>query len=222
MVVHPFENPKRAFVEALIISIVIFIIGIILGMSFESSRLDRVNDYYSASEVSIIDSIALGRLSDIDILNCDEINELNIQLADKIYEESYELQKYEDSGKITDNLKLVRKKYDVLRTLLWINVIKSNEKCNSDISSVVYLYEFQPESLEKRALQIVWSRVLFDLKQQEGNKIILIPISVSSNITSLDSLIKTFNITDYPVVIVNEKAVLYNIESVEDIEKYLK
>ncbi len=222
MVAGIFENPKRAFFEALFLTVVVFVLGLLLGVSFENSRLDTVNSYYALSEVSTIDSIALGQLSEMSMYNCKDMIFSNIQLADKIYGESLTLQKYEDSGKITDILKIAHKKYDALRTLLWINVINSKEKCKNNVSSVVYLYEYLPENLEEKAREVVWSRILFDLKQKEGDKIILIPISVDSNISSLDSLIRNLNITSYPVVVINEKKVLYNLESVEEIEKYLK
>ncbi len=216
------QNPKRAFLEALLLAAAVFVVGILLGVSFESSRLDVINDYYSNSEISLMDSIAIERLAGIGAVNCSEMLSSNVRLADKIYEESYALEKYEESGKITDNLKLAHKKYDSLRTLLWINTIIAREKCPSSFSSVVYLYEYQPEKLEIRAMEIVWSRILSDLKQKQGDKMILIPISVSSNISSLDSLARSLNVTKYPAVIINEKQVIYKIESVSDLEKYLK
>lgn len=216
------QNPKRAFFEALLLAAAVFVVGILLGVSFESSRLNTINDYYSNSEISLMDSIALERLAGTGVVNCSEMIYSNVQLANKIYEESYALEKYEDSGKVTDNLKLAHKKYDSLRTLLWINAIISKEKCPSSFSSVVYLYEYQPEELEIRAKEIVWSRILSDLKQKQGDRIILIPISVSSNISSLDSLTRSLNVTKYPAVVINEKQVIYEIESVNDLEKYLK
>lgn len=216
------DNPKRAFWEAFLLALIIFAFGIILGIAFENSRLEKIDDYYASSEISLIDSLSLSNLADLKNFSCSELITSNIEFADRIYDEARLLEKYEQSGDLTESLKVTHKKYDVLRTLLWINVMKTKERCKNNFSSVVYLYEYETEDLTERAEQTVWSRILFDLKQKYGEKIILIPISATSNVSSLDSIIKSLNISSYPAVVVNDKTVLYDITSTEDMEKYLK
>jgi hypothetical protein len=50
----------------------------------------------------------------------------------------------------------------------------------------------------------------------------LIPIAEDSDLTSLNSLISEYNITNYPVVIINEKDILYELSSVDELDKYIK
>ncbi len=216
-----FDNPKRAFWEALVIAGAIFLLGILIGVSFEDSKLNKIDQYYALSEISLMDSIALGRIADLNVSNCLDLIKNDVGFADRIYNEALLLEKYESSGQLTDSLALVHKKYDVLRTVLWINVMKTREKCSGNFNSVVYLYNYETENLEEKAKQTVWSRILFDLKQQEKDKIILIPIAANNNISSLDSITQRLGISRYPAVIVNEKDVLYDITSVNDIKKYL-
>lgn len=217
-----FSNPKRAFWEAFFLALIIFLFGIILGIAFENNRLSQIDDYYSLSEVSLIDSLSLSSLADLNNFSCSELTKSDIAFADRIYDEARLLEKYEQSGDLTESMKTMHRKYDVLRTLLWINVMKTKEKCKNNFSSVVYLYEYNTEDLVKRAQQVVWSRILFDLKQKYGDKIILIPISATSNVSSLDSITNSLNVSSYPVVIINEKNVLYDLASINDMEKYLK
>ncbi|MEK6829996.1 MAG: hypothetical protein AABY15_07810 [Nanoarchaeota archaeon] len=217
-----FGNPKRAFWQAFFLALAIFIIGILIGISFESSRLDQINEYYTLSEISLMDSLALNKISDLKNISCTELVNYDFEFADKIYDEALLLEKYEQSGKITNSINAAHKRYDLLRTILWINVMKTRERCQQNFSSIVYLYNYNTNDLTERAQQIVWSRILFDLKQKSGEKIVLIPISVNNEITSLKSLIDGFKINRYPSVIINEKNILYNLTSVEDIEKYLK
>lgn len=216
-----FDNPKRAFLEALLLALVIFIIGIIIGISFESSRLDDINMYYANSEISLMDSMALNRISDLENVSCDELISYDFSFADKIYNEALLLEKYEESGKITDSINVAHNRYDLLRTILWINVMKTREKCPGNFNSIVYLYNYNTEDLTERAKQIVWSRILFDLKQKSGKDITLIPISVNNDIASLHLLVGDFGITKYPAVIINEKYVIYELASSDDIENYL-
>ena len=220
------ENSKNAFWQALILTVAIFLIGIFIGVAYEGSRLTKVNDYYVLSEISLMDAFALSKLTDVinatDAANCKILIDSGIEFADRIYNEAITLEKYEDSGRLIDTIKLSHKKYDLLRTLLWINFMNIPDTCKKDTSVVIYLYEYNTEDLVKKATNKVWSRILFDLKQQEGKNIILIPIAADNDLISLNSLISRFNISSYPAVIIDEKYVVSEVKSVEDLEKYLK
>lgn len=214
-------NSKNVFWEALLLTGIVFFFGLLLGATFEGNRLDKINEYYAQSEISLMDVFALNNLFDLGNFSCEELISFNVEFANKVYEEASFLEKYDDSAKITDNLKITHKKYDVLRTFLWINSIKIMKECKKDFSLIVYLYEYEPEDLTKKATQNVWAKILFDLKQDKGDEIILIPIAVDTNLTSLNSLIKKFEISDFPAVIINNEYVIEQLSSVEDLKKYL-
>lgn len=213
-------NPKNAFWEALLLAIVVFVFGIFLGIGFESSRTNKINEYYAKSEIFLMDFLALNNIDNLN-LECEKLITSNVEFADRIYDEAFLLEKYEDAGKISDNIKLAHKKYDIARTLLWTNVIRVKEKCEN-FSYVVYLYEYETKDLFQKAEQKVWSRILFDLKQKKGNEIILIPIAVDSNLSSLNSLVSRFNISRFPVVIIDDEHIIEELNSVEGLERYLR
>jgi len=214
------RNKKRVFWEALLLTLIIFILGMLIGASFERGKLDEIEQYYTKSEILFMDLFALNERIDSDE-TCEILMDSNIQLADNIYEEAFLLEKYEEAGKVTEGLRLAHRKYDMLRTYLWMNTIDISEKCKGEFNSVVYLYEYDPKDLARKATQNVWARVLFDLKQEKGNTIILIPIAVNSNLVSLDALLKDFEISRYPVVIIDEEHVVEEISSVEDLKMYV-
>lgn len=214
-------NKKNVFWEAFFLTAVVFCFGLILGIAFEGSRVDKINEYYAESEISLMDILALNNMVDLEDATCEKLIKYNLDFADKIYEEAFLLERYDDSGKITDKIKLAHQKYDLLRTFLWINSIKIMQKCEGDFFSVVYLYEYESKDLTKKATQNVWSKILFDLKQKKGNEIVLIPIAVDNDLGSLGSLIEKFEISEFPVVIINNEYVVEELISVEDIEEYL-
>jgi len=216
----PLQNKKRVFWEALLLTLIIFILGMLIGAGFERGKLDEVEQYYAKSEILFMDMLALNDMV-LSGETCEVLMDSNIQLADNIYNEAYVLEKYEDAGKITDGLKLAHKKYDMLRTFLWMNTIDISEKCEGKFNTVVYLYEYDTEDLAVKATQNVWAKVLFDLKQEKANEIILIPIAVDSNLVSLDALVEDFKISRYPVVIIDEEHVIEKVSSVEDLKMYL-
>lgn len=214
------ESRKRVFWEALFLTVVVFVFGILIGISFEFGKVEQIRQYYSYSEVSVMDVFASNNLIDLEKADCDELINANFIFADRIYGEAILLEKYESSGKITDGLILEHKKYDLLRTLLWINEMKTVEKCGRNFHTVVYLYEYQPEDLAQKATQSVWSKILSDLKSEHGRNVLLIPIAVDGDLVSLNSLIEKYSIEEYPVLVIDNEHILDKLSSVEDIGKY--
>lgn len=219
-------NSKNAFWQALIVTVAIFLIGIFIGIVIEENRASKANDAFISSELSLMDSLALSNLIQISEggLSCELIIETNINFANKIYEEAVLFEKYGNSEKLTDNIKIVLKRYDLLRTLLWINTLSISEDCleKTSTSTIVYLFQRDPKSLEKKSLNNVWQKLLFDLKQKKGNSIILIPIGHNEDIDSLKSLTEKFKIQEYPALIINNKDVIQEVVPVKEIEKYLR
>jgi hypothetical protein len=215
------SNKKRVFWEALILAVVVFLFGMLIGIAFESSKLTDINDYYIQSESSVMDAFALSSFSDIDSSACPILKQSNIDFANSIYEEAILLEDYENAGKITESMKVMHKKYDVLRTFLWINTMKTAEKCGRDYNTVVYLYISESEELTQKATQKVWSRVLYDLKQEEGENVLLIPLAADKDLVSLNSILKSFEISSYPAVIINEEEGITDLISVEEVKQHL-
>ena len=214
------KGNKNVFWEAFLMTIVIFLFGFLIGFLFESGRIDEINEYYSASEISLMYLFALNDLIEINSSDCSQVVEFNLNFADRIFEEAYLMEKYSDANKIDTEQKIVHQRYDLMRTLLWINLAKIRSRCKN-FHSVVYLYEYNQNDLAKKATQNVWSKILIDLKNKKGSEIILIPIAIDTEITSLQSYISRFEISKYPAVIIDDKTILKKIMSAQEIETYL-
>lgn len=216
-----FKNTKNAFWEALLLTALVFFVGVLIGISYEGTKLEEINNYYDISQISLMDAFALGKLVESSD-DCSLLINAHLDFADRIYHEAFLLEKYEESEKLTEGLRLAHKKYDLMRTLLWMDASQTLNKCSADFSIIVYLYEYETEDLVKKAENNVWSKILFDLKQKKGNEIILIPIAVDSDLISLNSRIDDFDIVEYPVVLINNKHVIAKISSVDDLIEYLE
>ncbi len=221
MVEKVLANKKRVFWEALFLTIVVFLFGMLIGVAFESNKIDEINDYYIQSETSIMDAFALNSFADLNYESCEALVSANLDFANNVYEEALILERYENAGKITEGMEIMHKKYDVLRTFLWVNTIKTAERCGREYDTVVYLYESETEDLTKKATQNVWSKILEDLKAEYGDKIILIPLASDKELVSLDSILEQFNIESYPAIIINEDYIITDLTSVDDLRGYL-
>ena len=214
------ENKKNAFWQAFFLALLLMSLGVVFGIYIEQMRGDATNVSFYKSETDLYDSFAIGKLLQNPQVSCEDLKMVNINFADQIYLESQELEKYEESNKITNSIKILHRKYDLLRTLLWMNVIDVKTKCGN-VNTFVYLYEYNTENIEKKSKQVVWSKILQELKAEEGDNVMLIPIAVDQEITSLDYLLKSYKLGETPAVIINEKEVLYNHKTSEELKEYL-
>lgn len=214
-------SQKWVFLKALIVTLIIFNIGIYLGYMLESSRIENINQWYLEAELEILDQNIQKDALDLMDLDCNSLVEENIKFGDSIFEQALQIQKFEDANRISEEIDFQHKRYDLLRTLFWMNSIRIKEKCSSDYHNVVYFYQYNNPTLEQKGKQKFMSNLLEELKIQYGNKIMLIPIAADNELASVNLLVEKFEITELPVILIDEKVKITDIENVKDFEKYL-
>ncbi len=217
-------SQKYTFLWALIVTLVVFNIGIFFGYQLEKSRINKVNELYAETDLNLLDQRIQTDAFDSIGLNCSLAIEENIKFADKIYEDALKIQKYENANQISSSLVSEHKKYDLLRTLFWINSIKIKQKCNSNYHNVVYLYKYNNPNLEQVAKQRTFSNLLAELKQEKGDKMMLIPIAGDNSLPSISLLMEKYGVKvdELPVILIDEKTKITDLSSKSDIEIYLK
>jgi len=215
------ETPKTFLWWALFLTITLFGSGVILGIFFESSREQAISQDYKETETFWQDV----RLQSFfyQIMNaevCEQAISENLNFADRIYQEGLVLQRYEGANELTGTILLDKKRYVLLKTEFWLNSIILNKKCeNMSIPTVVYFYSQYPKSIAKKAEQAAVSSVLFNLKEKYGNGILLIPLAADLNITVVDIIKDKYNLTEFPVVLINEKTKFAGVPKIEDLEE---
>lgn len=219
-----FKSQKHVFWNALVLTIFVFAAGIFLGFMIENWRTSQLAELYQTSELQLIDLRVQNDIFSLSSFDCDKSIEKNIDFANKLYEESKILERYDSASRISDSVVLQHKKYDLLRALFWVNSIKIKQKCNESYHNVVYIYDYVEPRLDIKAKQSVFSNLLLELKEKEGNNIMLIHFAGDIESYSIDLLMDMYNVTeeDLPVILIDEKVKISEIESVEDIEQYLK
>lgn len=220
MVTEILQNKKHVFWQAFFLTVLFLSLGMVFGVYIEQLRADDSNALFYQSETSLYDSFALGKLLENPSISCNEIRSANVDFANRIYDEAKKLEDFDQSNKITNSIKTIHRKYDLLRTLLWMNIVDAKAKCGN-INTVVYLYQYNADNIEIKSKQAVWSKILQDLKDENGDNVILIPIAADQNITTLSYLTKAYNVTQFPAVIINEKMTIYDLRTVIELDKFL-
>lgn len=215
------KESKFVFLYALIATLVVFNLGIFFGYSLETSRIDKINQMYLEADLALLDQRIQNEADMLVGFSCKSLIEENIKFGDKIFEDALQIQKYEEANRINNDIQTQHKRYDLLRTLFWINAMKIEQKCNSGIHNIVYIYKYNHPLVTQVSEQKFLSNLLFELKQKYGNKILLIPIAGDNDIVSLNLLMEKYNITELPTILIDEKVRITEIKALEDIEKHI-
>ncbi len=222
MVYQIVQTKAKVIVEALAVTFVIFLVGIAVGLYAENSRTDKIIDVYEKNEVEALDLKLQNYYFQImDAAACDEAIEENFIFADDIYEIGLRLERYEEANQLSDKLFLQKQKYSLLKTELWLNSLVLKKRCNDPFDTVVYLYQGDPQSSTVLAQQKVLSNTLKEVKERNGNTIILLPIVGDAGLRSVAMQKRVYNITSLPVILINERNALYGYQSVGKIESFL-
>ncbi len=211
---------KHVFWLAFLVALLVFLFGILLGLFVEDTKTDDLYDFYFDSQTDLSDFELSLELFYGSYSTCGLIKNQSVAFADDIYAEAVKLEKYDESNKLTSEIFSLHRRYDLLRTLLWKDIIKSKKSCNN-INTVVYLYEYNDPPLTIEGTQRTMRNFLLDLKSKQGDNIILIPIAVDTNIDSLNILREDYNLTITPVILVNENFKVESLDKLDEIESYL-
>lgn len=212
-------NSKHAFWQALVFTILIFVLGIFLGFFLENSRADNLERTLFKSELNILDEQLRDRVTvDLEI-DCELARESLFNFADSIYAEAITLEDYDSASKFGDDLRLVHKRYDLLRTMLWLESLDIRNRCGNDFHTVVYFYEYATDDLDTRAEQIYFSRILEDLKNKHQNEILLIPIAGNLELASVSLALESYGIDDLPIVLIDENIRIDKVITFEEFEE---
>ena len=218
-----FENQKNAFWVALILSIFVFASGILLGFLLENYRTSKIDVLLSESELELLDARIQSDIYSFSSLNCSNAIQENINFGNRIFEEAKLLSKYEDAARLSEGIIQQHRKFDLLRALFWVNSIKLRQRCNASFHDIVYIYDYNSARLDIKAKQAVFSRALAELKDARGNAIMLIPVAGDNNISSVSILMNMYNISEseLPVILIDEKYKITDVETKEEIARFL-
>jgi hypothetical protein len=211
-------NNKSVFWQALIFTAIVFGIGLLLGFALENNRTSLIKNTLVQSELNILDQQIRNTELDSMNLSCSIATASTFNFADSIYDEAVQLERYDSVSKFTSDLKTLHKRYDLLRTMVWLEGIKIKSRCPNEFHTVIYLYEYDTQDLTVRAEQSAISRVLMELKNKHGTDVLLLPIAGNTNLESMNTIKNHYKIKKLPVIIVDESTVIDELPTVEELE----
>ncbi len=213
------KGTKHAFWQAFVLAVIVFGSGLVLGFFLEISRGNDVEKVLLNSELDLLDEQLRNRVVEDFSIGCDAALKSTYNFADKIYLEAVKLEKYDANNKFGNVLKLLHKRYDLLRLMMWSEARSLKEKCNGKFHTIVYLYNYDIDDISNKAVQTSIGRLLSDFKESYGQDVLLIPLAGNLGIDSIELIKVKYNISELPVVIVDEKIVLKGPITIDELEK---
>lgn len=219
-----FNSQKHVFWEALILTVFVFSFGILIGYLIENSRVSDIEELYTQSEFNMFDVKIQTDIISLKMADCSSAFSDISELADEVYNQARALEKYDDASRLSNSIKIEHKKYDLLRTMLWANVIQLEKSCNRSKHTIVYLYDYNEPRLDVKAEQNVFAKALAEIKAENGESVLLIPIAGDNEISSLSLMMGYFGISEseLPVILIDNKVKMTEIRDKQDIQAYLE
>ena len=218
------KSKKHVFWEALLVTVLLFGLGVFLGIILENWRGGKINTLAQKSEISLLDIRVQEQIYSQEEFNCEVAIEENLKFADKIFEEAKVLDRYESASRLTEDIRVQHTKYDILRAMLLLNSMKIKEKCNASYYEVVYFYNYNKNDLNLDTKQNTFSRLLAEVKEKKGSDVLLIPIAADNDLSSVNLLLDKYEVElkDVPVIVINEKIKISEITKIDDLIKYFE
>ena len=212
---------KNVFLKSAAITAVVFLIGVYLGFVLDTMRVEEIKGRITQidnlwNDVRLMQSYIQKFSNRTDY--CDFLLEENLKVGDKIYQEGLLVEEYENSNRFASSLILEKERYALLDLQFWINSIDLKKLCNGNYSTVIYFYSQYSRTAEQK----FQDRVLWELKQKCGPKIIYITFPADMDISTIEVVKNIYGIEKIPSILINEETLLNSPLTLGDIEEYIK
>lgn len=213
---------KDIFFKSAAITAVIFAIGISVGVFLDNSRLEEVQGKLTQIDTFWNDARLQTSLQDLfnQSISCSNSIKANLEFNDRIFKEGQKIQRFEETNRFAPTLLLEKSRYALLQTQFWFNSINIRNRCNADYNTLVYFYSHYNETVAIE--QKLQSAVLLDLKERCGQKVMLIPLPLDLNITTIDLLVDNYKIRKTPTILINETILLEGLQAEISLLNYVK
>jgi len=211
---------KSVIVQAGILTIIVFTIGILVGIWLDNLRLEEIEKRITEIDIDWNDA----RLQNMyyqafmNSMDCDSAISANLEFADRIYQEGLKIERYEEVNRFTPSLVLEKKRYVLLQLQFWMNSINLRKLCNANYSTLLYFYSHYDES--KFVQQDLQSAVLIELIHKCGPKLIAVPLPIDMDIATIEIIKSQYNIKSAPSLLINEDILLEGLRGESEINSY--
>ncbi len=198
---------KGKYLLAAVITGLIFLLGMLLGLIVEGKRVDYVQ---SQAEQQKLDFVSLQLqyqlISELSQQgNCPAVSATFEEFLKELGRTEERLIEYEKNAKVNrDSFERLKRDYVQAQVNYWLLAKKTKQICDRDIATILYFYAPTENCKECDAQGFV----LTYLKDLFKEKLLIFSFDSSFREEPLvDLLIKTYNVTEYPSLVLEDKLI---------------
>ncbi len=194
---------KNKYIFAAALTLIIFSLGILLGMVINEQKIKYMERIAKEQEVEFsslqFQYLYLDSLKDYE--RCPVVSktlENNLKTLAPILEE---IQRYEQSGDLKDPAYItLKRKYILANLRYWLLAEVSKESCKNEIVTIFYFYSQECKNCHNQGF------ILTHLKQIFGDRLLIFPIDSSFDKEPMISILNAkYNITEFPTIVIEKE-----------------
>src|SRR3989338_3021073 len=197
---------KEKYILAALLTLLIFSLGLTLGILLDSVRLQKSEKLSKQQEVDYgslqLQYLYLTTFSE----NEDSCSVLKVALDKSIKDLSVSLERFDqykqNSNFNQDEFNMVARRYILDNIKYWLFAQKSQQKCAIDLVTVLYFYSENDCSIcPDQGVLLTYYKKIY------GERLLIFPINADheENEAMITVLKSKYNITQYPTVIIGNK-----------------
>ena len=199
------EVNRRRYVVALVLTIIVFSLGLLIGYGITGIRLQYTADVEKQQRLAY-DSLQVQTLYISNLLERGDCNALAKTLEKNIDDVERTAQKLEDFIKDTkskEDYSVLKRQYVISQIRYWLLAQEANKICKKDSVAVLYFYSVNEEGCGDCTTQGV---ILSYLKEVLKEKLLVFSLDANFNEEPLIGLITgNYNVKKTPALIMNDK-----------------
>lgn len=196
----------RRYFLAITLTIIIFALGLLLGLVVEYKRSNYMQDTFQKHVIDLTSSQLqfdfIGSLDKTDI--CSGAYKVYYNSLEKLDESRIKLENYDDQAMDKSDFDLLQRQYLLEEVKYWLFARKTKELCKNDIVTILYFFHDEktcPNCDEQ-------SFILSYLKKILGDRLLIFSFnSKYSEEPMIPILLTTYGINQYPSLVINDEVV---------------
>lgn len=210
----------KLYLVALVATIVIFSIGIYVGLVISKEKVSYLESSLRESEQDFERYQTIIMLQDnLPERSCDILSYRSQQLVPKISELGAKLENYDRTKKFEHPEKFedLREDYTLLYIRYWLQMKKMREECDTNITTMLYLFDAKNcSSCEPQG------KILDYWKKQYEKSLLIFPLAVDLELDSVKMIQNAYNINELPAMIINENQTYEGFKTQQEIGRILR
>lgn len=201
------ELNKTRYVAAGIITIAIFLLGLMLGLVTEGKRITYVQDLFDRQRAEFSSSqLQYAYVSSLNSQDaCPAMYDVFFNNVKNLDETAHRLETYVKDSKLNDeSFNVLKREYTIEQLRYWLLSKQARELCNQDVVRVLYFYSDDAQCADCNNQAFI----LDYLKKLLGDRLLIFSLDATFEQEPMIGILKTqYNITEYPTLIVEDTLV---------------